>query len=101
LTLFGNLSKINENLKIFKHQPSLQNLCSLVPNQPAPKKDRRAEFMSTLGGNGKHGYTATDLYESENICYALESIFENYPSTLFFQYLPQCEKVRDIYRVRK
>jgi hypothetical protein len=101
LTLFGNLSKINENLKIFKHQPSLQSLCSLVPNQPSPKKDRRAEFMSTLGGNGKYGYTATDLYESVNICYALESIFENYPSTLFFQYLPQCEKVRDIYRVKR
>ena len=89
LSLFGNSSKINSNFKIFKDQPSLQSLCSLVPNQPAPKKDKRFEqFFGGLGNKG-NSYSAVDPYEPANICYALESIFENRPSTLFFQYLPQ------------
>lgn len=101
LSLFGNSSKINSNFKIFKDQPSLQSLCSLVPNQPAPKKDKR--FEQFFGGSANKGssYTVADPYEPANICYALESIFENRPSTLFFQYLPQWGRVRDILRAKK
>lgn len=47
------------------------------------------------------GYSAKDPYEYSSDCYELESIFENRPTTLFFQYLPQCGRVRDIYRARK
>jgi len=100
LSLFGNSSKINWNFKFFKNQPSLQSLCSMIPNQPAQKRDKRGEFLKTMNENSG-GYTALDPYEPESKLYALESIFENRPSTLFFQYLPQCGKIRDIYRVKK
>lgn len=100
LSLTGNSAKIHSNVKIFKNQPSLQSLCSLVPNQPAPKKDKKGEFQFNFSGKDNNNYSAGDPYESPNILYALESIFENRPSTLFFQYLPQCGKIRDIYRVK-
>lgn len=65
LSLFGNSSKINSNVKLFKGQPSLQSLCSLVPNQPAPKRGKKGEFMFQMGANNT--YTATDPYETPNI----------------------------------
>lgn len=60
----------------------------MIPNQPAPKKDTKSDFMKNLNGVDT-GYTADDPYEPETCGYALESIFEGRPSTLFFQYLPQ------------
>jgi len=72
-------------------------MCSLIANQPAPKKDKRGEFMYSGGA----GQAPIDPYVSSNISYALESIIETRPYTLFFQYLSYCGKVRDIFRVRK
>ena len=51
LSLTGKTIKSNGSFKMYKNQGGLQNLCSMIPNQPAPKREKKLELI--FGNSGK------------------------------------------------
>ena len=51
LPLTGKTSKTYGSFKVYKNENSLKNLWSMIPNQPAPKKNKK--FENIFGGAGQ------------------------------------------------